>query len=111
VGILAKLFGAKSQTAAKPVEHAVIVAFAYIGSTDLEPLFALERQLESRIAAAGQVSTTAMRLQLMEATALSTCMGRQPTACSSVKCGLPPKISLERGDAIHSSSRESARAG
>jgi hypothetical protein len=53
VRILAKLFGAKSETAAKPVEHAVIVAFAYIGSTDLEPLFALERQLESRIAAAG----------------------------------------------------------
>lgn len=52
MGILARLFGAKTETSAKPVEHAVIVAFAYIGSTDLEPLFALERQLESDIAAA-----------------------------------------------------------
>lgn len=52
MGILAKLFGAKSETTAKPVEHAVIVAFTYIGSTDLGPLFALERQLESDIAAA-----------------------------------------------------------
>ena len=52
MGILARLFGTKTETSAKPVEHAVIVAFAYIGSTDLEPLFALERQLESDIAAA-----------------------------------------------------------
>ena len=41
MGILAKLFGAKTEVTSKPVEHAVIVAFAYIGSTDLEPLFAL----------------------------------------------------------------------
>ena len=52
MGLLTRLFGAKSGTSAKPPEHAVIVVFAYIGSTDLEPLFALERQLESDIAAA-----------------------------------------------------------
>ncbi len=33
-------------------EHAVIVHFAY-GSTDLEPIFRLEDQLEAAIAAAG----------------------------------------------------------
>jgi hypothetical protein len=52
MGIFAKLFGGKSEIAAEPVEHAVIVAFAYIGSADLQPLFALERQLEEAIAAA-----------------------------------------------------------
>lgn len=49
---LAKLFGAKSETKTKAVEQAVIVSFGYGGSTDLEPLFALERELESAIAAA-----------------------------------------------------------
>lgn len=49
---LAKLFGAKSETKAKPIEHAVIVNFGYGGSTDLGPLFALERELESAIVAA-----------------------------------------------------------
>jgi hypothetical protein len=53
VGILAKLFGAKSQGLAKPVEHAVIVNFSYGGSTDLGPIFALEERLTSDIAAAG----------------------------------------------------------
>jgi hypothetical protein len=52
MSILARLFGAKSAIIAKPNEHAVIVTFAYGGSTDLDPLFALERQLESTIAAA-----------------------------------------------------------
>ena len=52
MGIFARLFRAKSEIAAKPVEHAVIVTFAYGGSTDLDPLFALERQLESAIATA-----------------------------------------------------------
>lgn len=51
MGILGKLFGAKPEIAKTP-EHAVIVAFAYGGSTDLTPLFALERQLEAAIAAA-----------------------------------------------------------
>ena len=51
--ILARLFGAKPETNAKPVEHAVIVSFGYGGSTDLEPLFALEHELESAIATAG----------------------------------------------------------
>ena len=49
---LAKLFGAKPEAKAKPIEHAVIVSFGYVGSTDLEPLFALERELEAAIAAA-----------------------------------------------------------
>jgi len=52
MGILARLFGAKSEIVAKPLEHAVIVTFTYGGSTDLDPLFALEKQLESSIAAA-----------------------------------------------------------
>jgi len=52
MSILSRIFGAKSEITAKPVEHAVIVNFAYIGSTDLDPLFALETQLESAIAAA-----------------------------------------------------------
>ena len=52
MGILARLVGTKPESTEKPPEHAVIVAFAYIGSTDLEPLFALERQLESDITAA-----------------------------------------------------------
>jgi len=52
MGILARLFGAKSEIVAKPLGHAVIVTFTYGGSTDLDPLFALEKQLESNIAAA-----------------------------------------------------------
>jgi hypothetical protein len=52
MGILARLFGAKSAIGAKPSEHAVIVTFGYGGSTDLDPLFSLEKQLESNIAAA-----------------------------------------------------------
>ncbi|MDQ8020794.1 MAG: hypothetical protein REI94_03085 [Moraxellaceae bacterium] len=50
MSILSRIFGAKSEISAKPVEHAVIVAFAYIGTTDLDPLFALESQLEAAIA-------------------------------------------------------------
>jgi hypothetical protein len=53
MGILSKLFGGKLKTTAKSNEHAVIVTFAYGGSTNLDPLFALERQLESSIVAAG----------------------------------------------------------
>jgi hypothetical protein len=49
MNILSRIFGAKSEISAKPVEHAVIVNFAYIGSTDLDPLFALESQLEAAI--------------------------------------------------------------
>lgn len=52
MGILSRLFGSKSEISVKPVEHAVIVTFAYIGSTDLDPLFALEPQLKSVIDAA-----------------------------------------------------------
>ena len=52
MGILSRLFGSKSKITAKPAEHAVIVTFTYIGSTDLDPLFALELQLESAISAA-----------------------------------------------------------
>ena len=52
MGILSRLFSSKTESSAKPAEHAVIVTFAYIGSTDLDPLFALESQLESAINAA-----------------------------------------------------------
>lgn len=52
MGILDKLFGSKSEITTKPAEHAVIVTFAYGGSTDLDPLFALEEKLESAISAA-----------------------------------------------------------
>jgi hypothetical protein len=52
MSILSRIFGSKSKITAKPIEHAVIVKFAYIGSTDLDPLFALEAQLESTITAA-----------------------------------------------------------
>ncbi len=40
MGILSRLFGSKSEVSARPAEHAVIVTFTYIGSTDLDPLFA-----------------------------------------------------------------------
>lgn len=52
MNILSRIFGSKSEPPAKPVEHAVIVNFTYIGSTDLSPLFALERQLEEAITSA-----------------------------------------------------------
>jgi hypothetical protein len=52
MGIIAKLFGSKSQGSAKPDDHAVIVTFGYGGCTDLGPLFALEDRLMSDIAAA-----------------------------------------------------------
>ena len=49
MSILSRIFGTESEIGAKPVEHAVIVSFSYIGSTDLDPLFALESQLEAAI--------------------------------------------------------------
>jgi hypothetical protein len=49
VGIIARLFGAKTEITLKPVEHAVIVRFRYGGMPDLGPLFALERELKSTI--------------------------------------------------------------
>src|SRR5262245_14471995 len=52
MSILSRIFGSKAEITAKPVEHAVIVKFAYIGSTNLDPLFALESQLEAAITAA-----------------------------------------------------------
>ncbi len=52
MGFFSKLFGSRSGPAAKAAEHAVIVSFAYGGSTDLQPLFVLEEKLESGIAAA-----------------------------------------------------------
>jgi hypothetical protein len=57
VGIFARLFGAKADIRAKQVEHAVIVSFGHGGSTDLEPLFALERELEAAIASAACLPT------------------------------------------------------
>jgi hypothetical protein len=50
--MFAKLFGKESAAPPKPVEHAVIVKFDYIGSTDLTPLFGLENKLEAAINAA-----------------------------------------------------------
>jgi hypothetical protein len=70
MSILSRIFGSKSGISAKPVEHAVIVTFAYIGSTDLDPLFALESQLKSAISAA-RVG--------MEAMEPFTCMVPMPT--------------------------------
>jgi hypothetical protein len=52
MGILSRLFGAKGEITAKPPEHAVIVTFAYLGSTDLAPLFDLEDQLQEAISSA-----------------------------------------------------------
>ena len=52
MGIFARLFGARSEDD-KPVEQAVIVHFAYIGSTDLQPLYELEAQLEARLEVTG----------------------------------------------------------
>ena len=52
MGIFSRFFGSKTEITAKPPEHAVIVSFAYMGSTDLDPLFALESQLEIAINAA-----------------------------------------------------------
>jgi hypothetical protein len=52
LGIFSKIFGSKAEPAAKPMEHAVVVHFDYIGSTDLQPLFSVEEQLETAIAAA-----------------------------------------------------------
>lgn len=52
MGIFSRIFGAEPGITETRVEHAVIVRFAYIGSTDLEPLFTLEAQLESAITAA-----------------------------------------------------------
>ena len=49
MGIFAKLFGKDSGPPAKPVEHAVVVKFDYIGSTDLTPLYDLEKKLEAAI--------------------------------------------------------------
>ena len=52
MGLLDKLFGKPRKGSAPMPEHAVIVHFQY-GSTDLSRLFALEKQLEQAIAAAG----------------------------------------------------------
>lgn len=52
MSIFSRLLGAKSEITSNPAEHALIVTFAYGGSTDLDPLFALERQLESVISTA-----------------------------------------------------------
>jgi hypothetical protein len=52
MAMFAKLFGKESAPPPKSVEHAVVVKFDYIGSTDLTPLFGLENQLEAAINAA-----------------------------------------------------------
>jgi hypothetical protein len=52
MSVFAKLFGKKSTPPPKQVDHAVLVNFDYIGSTDLTPLFDLEKKLEAAIDAA-----------------------------------------------------------
>jgi hypothetical protein len=52
MGIFAKLIGKTSAPPPKRVDHAVLVNFDYIGSTDLTLLFALETKLEAAIDAA-----------------------------------------------------------
>jgi len=47
-----KLFGLGAPIKAKAPEHAVVVKFDYIGSTDLQPLFDLEHLLEEALLAA-----------------------------------------------------------
>lgn len=49
MGLISRIFGRKPSPPAS--DHAVIVHFEY-GSTDLQPLFALEKRLESAIAEA-----------------------------------------------------------
>ena len=49
MGIFAKLLGKKSGPPAKPVEHAVVVKFDYVGSTDLSSSHYLEKKLEAAI--------------------------------------------------------------
>ena len=48
----AKLFGKPSAPPPKQVDHAVLVKFDYIGSTDLTLLFELETKLQAAIDAA-----------------------------------------------------------
>jgi hypothetical protein len=52
VGMFAKLFGKHPAPPPKLVDHAVLVNFDYIGSTDLTLLFDLETKLEAVIDAA-----------------------------------------------------------
>ena len=52
MGMFAKLFGKESVTPPKRVDHAVLVNFDYIGSTDLTLLFELEKKLKAAINAA-----------------------------------------------------------
>jgi hypothetical protein len=48
MSIFGKIFGKKNEESSKPPEHAIIVHFQY-GSTDLQPIFALEQELETAI--------------------------------------------------------------
>jgi hypothetical protein len=50
MGVISRMFGRKPPP--PPPDHAVIVHFDY-GSTDLQPLFELEKRLEAAIAQAG----------------------------------------------------------
>ena len=52
MSVFGKLFGKTSRPPPKPVDHAVLVNFDYIGSTDLTQLFDLEKKLEVAIDAA-----------------------------------------------------------
>jgi hypothetical protein len=52
MGLFSRMFGGTREPVEKPIEHAVVVHFDYIGSTDLQPLFAVEEKLEAAIEAA-----------------------------------------------------------
>jgi hypothetical protein len=52
MGLLSKLFGPKINVPHRPLEHEVMVHFAY-GSTNFQLMFALEDQLRSQISDAG----------------------------------------------------------
>jgi hypothetical protein len=52
MGLFSKLFGKDSRIEVKPPEHAVVVHFDYVGSTDLQPIFDLEKRLEAAIVSA-----------------------------------------------------------
>jgi hypothetical protein len=52
MGMFAKLFGKTSTPPPKQADHAVLVNFDYIGSTDLTLLFEVEKKIEAAIDAA-----------------------------------------------------------
>ena len=78
MGILAKLFGAKTEVTAKPTEHAVIVASPISGLPTSNRSLLLSGSSNQPLPLLRQVSTTETKLQSMEATGRSTCMDQTP---------------------------------